>query len=645
MFHEHRLLHKVPTEREVLEGLGTQLPEKSTAHFQQIERSDEGYLDIQGPGEMVVFVPEENPEQILDHPILGPFLRQQNHVNALFAERRNPVNREYSKTLKHDVISIPVNGFGSVRVIHLMGGSSPEGDPQGDEFHLPRKVRSTAAAAKNVVTDLKHEGEDAIGIYLDGQVVTHQNAAHYVKALGKALGNVTYNTDLYRTEAGEKSVDGRLSDAEKAELALAKEQGWESIYPDQTPEAEFAELHRNIKLGEFTLKTPEDAVRTTRDALKHVYLVSDIEGDVDGNKLCKAFEEGDMVSRVQSLVKFLAEAPHNLLDCALFVKALSKLTELVAQDNDVMMEVYGPKTEGIQVDGSTQSFGRKLSVMEAVHAGSGNEKGPFFVRISYRHPNAEGKPVHILAGKSVMFDNGGNNNKGEHAKSMQGDMMGGASVAAEFARFGEEQPVANVDFVFGIASNKADGNSRNIEDVYTHGSGITTEEANTDAEGRQVLADAVWAAMRILREEGEEISGVIDLATLTGAAVVAGGHRTLAITSSRKERNLVEALGIKNGDRVQPEQLVIEDQKATGHTATSRADIKNVDPRRIRGAQNAAAYIKTGAGIKETPFMHFDIAPSMNADKFGTPKDVQGEFAAEGYLDTVHQYLMDVTQR
>ncbi len=643
MFKEKNLLHKMPTAPEVLDGLGTRLPERSIPHFQQVEKSQAGFEQIEGAKEMVVFVPEEDPESLLNHPVLGPILKPYNDRGALFANRRNPLDRSKSTGLKTDVVTIPVEGFGSVKTIYLISGSSPEGNPEGDEFTLHRKVRSSAAQVKDIVGDENEQNPDSssIAIFLDGQVVTHANAGHYLTALGQGVGNITYEADLYKSEPGEISKDGKLSDAERIQLEFGKQNGWTPSKEGMTPEAEFAEMHRALELKETTLPTPEEAKRTTRNALKNVYLVSDVEGNVDTESLLASFEKGDTISRVKSLCKFLSEAPHRLLNCELFTRVLNKLNEEVSKmGTNTEIEIYGPNIDGITVTGSLQSFGRKLEVLEAVHQGSGSELGPFMVRMKYRHPNANGQPVHVLAGKSLMFDNGGNCNKNDHAKSMQGDMMGGASVASEFARFGEEQPEMNVDFVFGIASNKADGDARNLGDIMRHGAGGNVEELNTDAEGREVLGDTLWAAVRRLREEGQEVGSVLTIATLTGAAILAGGHRSLAISKSKAARRKIEDLSTANGDNMQPEALIIEDRKATGPRRTAKGDMSNVDSRRIRGAQNAAEYIKTAAGIEEVPHMHFDIAPAMDADRDGTPKDVQGEFACEGYLQTLHEYLL-----
>lgn len=645
MFTEHRLLRKVPAPAEVIDSLGSQLPYRSKVEGINIQQSPVGLEAIQHAREMVVMVPEDDPKSILQHPVLGPILRP--YERTLFAERKSPVTDEFGPSLSSDRCSIPVQGMGSLEVIHIIQGVSLDEDPDGDEFHLPRKMRSTTHSLRDVLGDLDHDKQDSIAIFLDGVVLRHDNAAHAVRALGRGLGNNTYEDGLYKSDPVDRSIDGRLSKTDTSILETAKANGW--VVPEGTnpnPEAEFAALSRAIDAKEYELPGEQTVQRHTRNAIRNVYLVNDLEPAENEAKIgpmLAAFEEGDMLSRVQSMCKFLSECPHNILNCEVFVRVLNKLNELVREmGNETEIEIYGPEIDGIKVNGSLHGYGKKLEVIEAVHQGSGNEIGPFVVRMKYRHPEAKDKSVQILAGKSLMFDNGGEVGKHEHAKEMQGDMMGGASVAAEFARFGEEKPVANVDFVFGIASNKADGNSRSMEDTMTHPSGVTIEEHNTDAEGREVLGDTVWLATRLAREEGLEISQVVTVATLTGAALLMGRHRSLAITQGKHLRRKLEDMGIANGDRIQPEGLQIEDKKAMKET--DRADIKNVDEARKRGAQSAAAYIKEVAELKEIPHLHLDIAPALSPDSLGTPKDLRGQFTAEGYLATMHEHLMNVAR-
>lgn len=573
---------------------------------------------------MVVFFDPENPKAIFDHPVLGPILKP--YETALFVDRYDKTERKVKSTLRNetDPFTIPVQGMGSVQLLHLIPSGKLEGDPESSRFAVPKTWRNTAARLKAVIGDVKAkvkedpEGTaDALNVFLDGRVVRHENFLSAMRALGIALGNVTYVEDLFEPKAEEVFVDGKK--------------------PEQAKEA-----------------SAEDVTRTIRDALRDVYFVSEIDSADAGTikdlpfvaNSMNAFNEGDTVSRVQSLVKFLAECPHNLLTCDVFVKVLTKLEEEVhAMGANTEIEIYGPEAEGINITGSLESL--DLNVLKAVHKGSGNEVGPFMVRIKYRHPEASGQKVHLLAGKSLCFDNGGNIAKGLAGETMQADMMGGASVAAELARIAEEKMAANIDFVFGVASNKADGNARQIGDVFQHSSGETVEERHPDAEGREVLGDVVGAGLRLLNQQGEEPLCVSTVATLTGAAIIMGGHRVMVLGTDKGVNRDLEDESIRNGETVQGTFLDPADVKAMRDT--NRAGVKNLGHGKVvpgqRGSQEGQTYIMLAAGIDKVPYVGFDIAAAISKFKYATPKDIQGEMAAEGYLDTLHYHLKSANKR
>lgn len=598
MFFPKRLIYRMIQTEEVIE-LGSALPKPTEVSALNIAQTTEGFESITGAKEMVVFIEPKDPKSILQHPVLGPLLQGQEA--ALFVERT--VKGKKETKLRNNPTAVQIPGNGSIKIIHLVQGASIEGSPDDDTgFPLPMAWRNAAASLKPVVSDSTDTGDRALAIYVAGGIIQSPNAPHVLRALGRALGNVGYNEGLYKSDANEVAKDG--------------------VEPESGP--------------------AEDVVRSTRKAIDHVYLVTDvaIENETD---ITSPFKKGDLLSRVQTLCKFLAECPHNLLDCITFVKVLQKLNDAVRKlGANTEIEIYGPESAGaagVTLTGSLDDL--NLNVLKAVHQGSGDEIGPFMVRIKYRHPQAKGQKVRVVAGKSLTFDNGGNAPKGEHGAQMQGDMMGGASIAAEFARFGEEQPVANVDFIWGIAANKADGNARQFEDVMEHASGKTTEEANPDAEGRQVVADVTGAALRLVRKGNEEIDDVTTIATLTGNAIVQSGYRPLVMTKSKKIRRTLEDTAVALGERIQAIPLDPEDFE--GVEGTTRADMRNVVPEgaapRQRGAQTAGAYIADAAGIEELLHTHFDIAGGLGRHKWGNLKDVQGQFNAEGYLDTLHAHL------
>ncbi|MBI4231599.1 hypothetical protein HY605_00080 [Candidatus Peregrinibacteria bacterium] len=604
MFKEKLMIYRgMPTADEVL-SLGSALPEKSDVQFQHIDKTEAGFESIEGAKEMVVFIDKKDPKSILQHPVLGRIL--QPYAEALFVERMSPLSEKVETTLRQIPFTLPVAGMGSVEMIHLVTDGGVEGDiddPTMSEFILPLKWRNNAAKLKNVIGDLQESKQDSLAIYLDGRVVTNANAPHAVQALARALGNLTYEDGLYKTKREDRMTDGAKPETKEA--------------------------------------SPEDVSLSTRSAIKHVYLVSDFEAEDEAKKATEiqavlaAFNEGDTMSRVQSMCKFLAECPHNLLDCELFVRVLIKLNEAVkGMGNNCEIEIHGPQNSHFKVDGSTGDL--KMSVLDAVHQGSGKEWGPARVRMKYRSPEAAGQPVHLVAGKSLMFDSGGRAAKGALGKDMKADMMGGASIASLFARFGEDKPAVNVDFVWGIASNRDGADAREHDDVMTHAAGRTVKETNTDAEGREVLGDVVGATLAQLIEEGETIGCITTVATLTGHAIVANGHQVAVVSSNRALRNRIEDVSIKNGETVQTHNLSVHDLLAMGDKST---DIKNISGKKERGLHAGAAYIKLAAGIEKLDYVHFDMASAIDASGTAVPEDIQGQYPVEGYLGTLYDHI------
>ena len=596
MIKENRLIFRMIDQKDAID-LGSQLP--TSTGLLELKKLDgdspDKLQEAIGPRELVVVLDSKNPAEILDHPIFGQILKPSEA--AIFK-----TDKQGKKTFRAS------NGTHTLQfentLIHLVLGASTDETPEDNHYMLPKEWRNVAAKLKGVVGDLLDNDNKELAIFLDGKVMGSRQADDVLRALGMGLGNIGYNTNLYKSSPSEVYIDGKLTEA---------------------------------------AATPEATTLQIRRQLSNLLLIHDSEVDDREEDFIEAYESGDITSQVQSLVKFLSECPHNLMTCEVFVRTVQKLFERVkASGANVEMEIYGPRDSGnITPTGYLDELG--LNMLQAVHQGSTHEKGPFMIRIKYRPPNANNEAAHLLAGKTMVFDNGGTVPKGKAAEGMQADMMGGASVAAEFARITKEAAAVNTDFVFAVASNQIDGAARDIGDIRVHASGKTTEEKHPDAEGRQVLADVIAAALKLSAKEGEQISAVTSVATLTGAAMLMGGHRPLIISEDRKGARAIEDEAHKNGDRMQYMALDPEDFDAMSKKA-KHADLRNHAPEGAvpgaRGSQTGAAYIKLAAGIKDIPYYHFDIASGIAKHSGATPNDVQGEMGADGYLSTLHAHVL-----
>lgn len=248
----------------------------------------------------------------------------------------------------------------------------------------------------------------------------------------------------------------------------------------------------------------------------------------------------------------------------------------------------------------------KSMKMEAILAvGKGSSEKPKMIILEYNgSPNKKEKPV-VLVGKGVTFDTGGINLKpADGLKDMQMDMSGGAAVMHVLALAEKLKVKKNIVALIPAVENMPSGSSLRPGDIIKTMSGKTVEVRNTDAEGRIILSDALTYAKKYNPKV------VIDVATLTGAAMVAIGYRASAIFSSNEKfHQIFKNLGEKSGDYVWPFPLWEEYESEIKGNA---GDIDNIGKyERWGGHLTAAAFLFQFA--KEYPWIHIDIAPKTTA--------------------------------
>ena len=183
----------------------------------------------------------------------------------------------------------------------------------------------------------------------------------------------------------------------------------------------------------------------------------------------------------------------------------------------------------------------ELNMSALLAVGRGSRNGSRLIVLKYQGKGKKSRPT-VLVGKGITFDSGGLSLKpGPNMEQMKFDMGGAASVIGAFEACAEMQLPINVICVVAAAENMPGGNAYRPGDVLTSMSGKTIEVLNTDAEGRLVLCDALTYSQRF------KPAALIDVATLTGAAVIALGHHASIIMS--KHDDLAEAL-IEAGETV-----------------------------------------------------------------------------------------------
>jgi leucyl aminopeptidase len=244
---------------------------------------------------------------------------------------------------------------------------------------------------------------------------------------------------------------------------------------------------------------------------------------------------------------------------------------------------------------------KKFGAMLAVAAGS--DRHPRLVVLEYFSGKA--KKTLALVGKGVTFDSGGLNLKtGASMGTMKTDMAGAAAVAATLIAAARLKPNLNIVGVLPLVENMPSGKALRPGDIITAYGGKTIEVGNTDAEGRLILADAMAYTLKTFKPDM-----MIDMATLTGACVVALGEKIAGVFSKDDVlADTIVAAGEKTFERCWRMPLVADYKELL---KSELADINNTSSGGGGGAITAAMFLSEFAG--ETPWAHIDIAgPARN---------------------------------
>ena len=294
---------------------------------------------------------------------------------------------------------------------------------------------------------------------------------------------------------------------------------------------------------------------------------------------------------------------------------LADVARKLGRKPHIKTEVLGPK------EVAALGMGAFMAVAQ------GSTQPLRFIVMQYHGAPKTSAPA-VLVGKGITFDTGGISIKpAAEMDEMKFDMGGAASVLGTFAALAELQPAVNVVGLIPACENMPDGSAVKPGDVVTSMSGQTIEILNTDAEGRLILSDALTYAARF------KPHCVIDIATLTGACVIALGAVRSGLFSNRTD--LSDALR-DAGERVlDPCWPMPLDEEYGEGLKSNFADMGNVAGR-AAGAVTAAKFLQKFVG--DVPWAHLDIAGT--AWKSGAAKGATGRPVA-----LLVQYLADLAER
>ncbi len=247
---------------------------------------------------------------------------------------------------------------------------------------------------------------------------------------------------------------------------------------------------------------------------------------------------------------------------------------------------------------------RDLGMNALLAVGQGSANAPRLICLKYN--GAGTAPYTAFVGKGITFDSGGISIKpGENMGEMKDDMSGAGAVLGAMQAIVAQKLSCNILAVLACAENMPDGKAQRPGDVVKAANGKTIEVVNTDAEGRMVLADAVWYACK------KGAKRVIDIATLTGAAIIALGNETSAIITNTDElAEIIKAAGKKAGESFWQLPSLPECKEAL------KSDVADL----VNSAGRAGGCITGGLFIGEfiaegVEWAHLDIGGTSTATK------------------------------
>ena len=355
----------------------------------------------------------------------------------------------------------------------------------------------------------------------------------------------------------------------------------------------YSTIAENLHLAAYEFTTYKSKKNGNKE-LKEILICGGLS-----KKAETGFKRGEIVATATNNARDIANTPALDMTPDLLAKAAKKA-------------IAGTKAK-IKVLNYTELKKLKMGALLAV--GQGAENDPKLIVIEYRglkKPGASSKndsslkPI-VLAGKGITYDTGGLNVKPSGAMhEMHLDMSGGAMVIGAIAAIAKLKLKKNVIAIIPTAENAVSDKAMRAGDIVTSMSGQTIEVIHTDAEGRMVLADALTYSKRFKPKV------ILDVATLTGASLVALGQHTSAVmTKDAKLQNKLIEAGEESGDYLWPLPLWDEYKQ---YIKSTRADIANIAPSfsKFGGAIEGGIFLSFFAP-KKTPWAHIDMAPRMTS--------------------------------
>ena len=364
---------------------------------------------------------------------------------------------------------------------------------------------------------------------------------------------------------------GALNNAEEADIYL-------TVAGEKLASENIVDFVLGLRLRSYTFEHYKTTLKNKEKKQKNCKITVQMEDPKAGEALVQ--RAGSLAEAVV-LARDLVNEPANVLGTKEFVKEVEKLEKI-----------------GVEVEILDEKAMKKLGMGALLGVARGSKRPPYLAIMQWHGGKAKERPL-AFVGKGVVFDSGGISLKSASGmEGMKGDMGGAAAVTGLLKAVATRKAKANVVGVIGLVENMPDANAQHPGDIVTSMSGQTIEVINTDAEGRLVLADALWYTKDRFNPEF-----MVDLATLTGAIMVALGndHAGLFSNHDNLAQNLLNA-GVATGEKLWRMPL----NEAYDKLVDSKvADMRN-SCGRYAGAITAAQFLQRFVG--GTPWAHLDIA-------------------------------------
>ncbi|MFP4091962.1 MAG: leucyl aminopeptidase family protein [Cyclobacteriaceae bacterium] len=431
------------------------------------------------------------------------------------------------------------------------------------------------------------------------------------------IHNIEEATPHCRSEAEKAYVDKKIKDKAGFITINQYDRMLFLILPDEGKEGHALreafrkkgfELYKIIKaekLDQLQLSTSGNEVQPLLDLCEGLLLSSYVFGKYKSgeNKGKPSLESLHLIH--PELKKKQLEELENLVEATFYARnlvnepALSLNAEKLSKKFKKMAKELGFKAEVFEKD---RIKALRMGGLLSVNAGSVDP--PTFNVLEYKPEDAVNESPFVLVGKGVTYDTGGLSLKpSESMVGMKADMGGAAAVAGAFLAVVKNKLPIHLVGLIPATDNRPSGNAITPGDVITISDGTTVEVLNTDAEGRLILADALVYAAKY------KPALVIDLATLTGAAVAAIGKEGVAMMSTASEltRQQIKETGNEVYERMVEFPLWDEYRD---YLKSDIADLKNIGGR-TAGAITAGMFLKH---FTDYPWIHLDIAPTAYLD-------------------------------